>query len=785
MSVTLLRRDALRHPLRAQRRPSSALFVVGGAARHPERCALRVRRRPAADLRARRLRAEHDHPRSTPRRRPGDRRVRHRSARRRRLRRHQPAAAAGDHRDRRRRVRAPLRPQHLAHGRRRLSSTSSSGGAAQGASTLTQQLARNLQDQFGLDASEKLVRAEDQGDRPRDSDREALHEEGDLHALLQPDVPRARRLRRRSASRLYFDKSNKQLDARGSGADRRHLPDARAAEPVRGHEARDVAGATIVLQRMADERYITAGAGRRSQAEADRHARPAQPAARHRAVLRRRSPQASRAPSTARRRSTKTACSVTTTLDARLQELANTRDRARAARASTSGTATASRRANILAEGTHDRGVQGRSLDPADRRRRHRARRRRHGAARPAPARAAHRRAITPSSTPRRLSRGRAARRRPDLFKPGDLIEVADRQDRSTRSDAATVTLEQTPLVEGALLAIDNRTGQIRAMVGGWSFSRSKFNRAMQAYRQLGSTFKPIVYTAAIDRGFTPASIIVDAPVELHRSGNGQTVQPAQLRSQVRRARHAAPRARGIAQHPGGQDDGRRSARRTCSTYAKRFGFEEDFPPYLPIALGARRCDAARDHQRLLGVPESGRADEAVLRAEREGSRRQPARREPCRAERRHPRRHGVRDDQPAARRRSPRGTGARPPAWRPTGRWPARPARWTRTPTRGSSASIPTSRSASGSATTRRSRSAATEQGAFAALPIWMEFMKRYIDGRPDKDDPPDFEAPGNIVFLPVDKTNGATAWPADRPARSTRRSSPARSPADSNHAP
>ena len=68
------------------------------------------------------------------------------------------------------------------------------------------------------------------------------------------------------------------------------------------------------------------------------------------------------------------------------------------------------------------------------------------------------------------------------------------------------------------MLAIDNRTGQIRAMVGGYSFERSKFNRATQAYRQVGSAFKPIVYTAAIDRGYTPASIIVDPPVSFTRA---------------------------------------------------------------------------------------------------------------------------------------------------------------------------------------------------------------------------------------------------------------------------
>ena len=76
-----------------------------------------------------------------------------------------------------------------------------------------------------------------------------------------------------------------------------------------------------------------------------------------------------------------------------------------------------------------------------------------------------------------------------------------------------TVALEQTPLLEGALVAIDNRTGEILAMVGGFSFDRSKFNRATQARRQLGSIFKPIVYTTAIDRGFTPVSTFMDEPV--------------------------------------------------------------------------------------------------------------------------------------------------------------------------------------------------------------------------------------------------------------------------------
>src|SRR3954467_12655843 len=88
------------------------------------------------------------------------------------------------------------------------------------------------------------------------------------------------------------------------------------------------------------------------------------------------------------------------------------------------------------------------------------------------------------------------------LFKAGDVIDVpVTKVDEP--SQALTVKLEQTPQAEGALIAIDNHTGQIKAMVGGWSFSPRKFNPANQAYPQVGSTFKPIVYTAAVDRGYT------------------------------------------------------------------------------------------------------------------------------------------------------------------------------------------------------------------------------------------------------------------------------------------
>jgi penicillin-binding protein 1A len=98
-----------------------------------------------------------------------------------------------------------------------------------------------------------------------------------------------------------------------------------------------------------------------------------------------------------------------------------------------------------------------------------------------------------------------------ELLKVGDLIEVEVRTIDKTGA-LKDLSLEQPPLVQGAVVAIDNRTGQIRAMVGGFNFARSKFNRATQANRQVGSLFKPIVFTAAIDHGYTATSVFETSP---------------------------------------------------------------------------------------------------------------------------------------------------------------------------------------------------------------------------------------------------------------------------------
>src|SRR3990172_1297295 len=151
----------------------------------------------------------------------------------------------------------------------------------------------------------------------------------------------------------------------------------------------------------------------------------------------------------------------------------------------------------------------------------------------------------------------------------------------------ARLQLEQEPKVEGALLALDVRTGGVRAMVGGYDFERSKFNRATQALRQVGSAFKPIVYAAALETlGYTPATILVDSPLSFPNPWDGSIwspqnydgafMGPIPLRRAVEQSRNI-PAVRTL--QAVGLEKG--------IEYARRLGLQGELPPYLPIALGA------------------------------------------------------------------------------------------------------------------------------------------------------------------------------------------------------
>ena len=109
------------------------------------------------------------------------------------------------------------------------------------------------------------------------------------------------------------------------------------------------------------------------------------------------------------------------------------------------------------------------------------------------------------------------------VLKPGDVIEV---KIKKIDKEQVYVQLEQTPLIEGGLIALDPDKGAIRAMVGGYDFNRSEYNRAVQAHRQPGSAFKPIIYATAINQGMSPGSVVLDAPVVYEQVEEEKTWKP-------------------------------------------------------------------------------------------------------------------------------------------------------------------------------------------------------------------------------------------------------------------
>src|SRR3954454_8324463 len=621
---------------------------------------------------------------------------------------------------------------------------------AQGASTLTQQLARNLKEQFGLTKEKSFER------KVREAilaiQIEKRYTKKEIFTIYSNQMYLGHGAYGvEAASRLYFNKSNKQLSL-----DEAALIAGIFQTPERQSPFVDMKRATsrrnVVLQRMADERYITQQqADEAKQKPIVTHGAPTQPpgiAPYFVEEVRKHLEKEYGA-----KMLYENGLSVRTTLDGRLQEIANgALERGLRAYDKRHGWRKPTR--NVIAEKHTIEGFKderwNRPIGVGD--------------IVPAVVVAA------PKSGAAQLRIGsfRADLEKAgyswtrktspaDLFKPGDLVDVAiAKLDPATES--ATVTLEQSPLAEGAMLAIDNHTGQIKAMVGGWSFSRSKFNRAVQAYRQLGSTFKPIVYTAAIDRGYTPSSIIVDAPVS-YQAGNNQIYSPHNYDHKFLGAitlRYALEESRNIPAIKMMDTLGPKNV----LEYAKRFGFEEASPPYLPIALGAGDATLIDVTSAYTTFPNQGvrmkpfmvlnvRDRDSNLLEENRGEPTDVIRADPAYVMTNMLR--GV---------LSPRGTGARAASLA---------AQW---PLAGKTGTVDNNTDAwfvgfdpditvgvwIGMDDKRKSLGA-DEQGAKAALPMWMEFMQAYIDQRPDKDTPPQFQAPGNIVFLAVDKSTGAAA--------------------------
>ncbi|HLJ26985.1 MAG TPA: PBP1A family penicillin-binding protein [Candidatus Angelobacter sp.] len=169
-----------------------------------------------------------------------------------------------------------------------------------------------------------------------------------------------------------------------------------------------------------------------------------------------------------------------------------------------------------------------------------------------------------------------------DILSTGDIIYVKVQAIESTH--VVHAVLEQDSGAQGALLAIDNATGDIRAMVGGRDFEESKFNRATQAQRQVGSSFKPFVFSAAVERGAEPDDRILDAPTTFSSGGTPYTPHNFDYKFEGNiTLRHALADSRNVPAVKLAE----RVGMPALIDYVRRFGISSPIPAYLPVALGA------------------------------------------------------------------------------------------------------------------------------------------------------------------------------------------------------
>ncbi len=342
-----------------------------------------------------------------------------------------------------------------------------------------------------------------------------------------------------------------------------------------------------------------------------------------------------------------------------------------------------------------------------------------------------------------------------ELVKPGDLIEVSvTTLPDDVAQELATVELDQEPEVEVALLALENRTGRVLAMVGGFDFERSKFNRATQAHRQLGSLFKGVLYAAAIDQGYTTTSIVLDEPVSYDVGPDQDYYEPVNhgniyegpipLRRALEKSRNVP--AVWLMNEIGPE---------TVIAFARRLGFTSAIPPFLSVALGSAEATLLEVTNAYSVFPNGGirmnpyRIERILDRQGNTLEETHPVPQDALHADTAYIMvnlLHGVIE----------RGTGIRA-AWIP---WPLGGKTGTMDEytdawfvgfdpeiTVGVWVGYDTKRTLGEG-----------EEGSRVALPIWMEFIQDYIDDRPA---PEGFVPPANIIFTSVDPLTGAVTEP------------------------
>lgn len=173
------------------------------------------------------------------------------------------------------------------------------------------------------------------------------------------------------------------------------------------------------------------------------------------------------------------------------------------------------------------------------------------------------------------------------LVQLGDVVYVEPMEDRP-----GNFRLRQVPDVSGAMVAMDPHTGRVLAMVGGFSFDQSEFNRATQAWRQPGSSFKPFVYATALDNGYTPSSVVLDEPIEIDQ-GNGEIWRPENYDGKPtgpRTLRYGIEMSKNLMTVRLARDVGMP----LVAEYSKRFGVIDEMPALLAMSLGAGETTVMR-----------------------------------------------------------------------------------------------------------------------------------------------------------------------------------------------
>jgi penicillin-binding protein 1A len=344
------------------------------------------------------------------------------------------------------------------------------------------------------------------------------------------------------------------------------------------------------------------------------------------------------------------------------------------------------------------------------------------------------------------------------LVKPGDVVLVRLANIPADTSQPVVVKLEAEPRVEGAIMVLDNRTGAILALVGGFDFNRSQFDRSMQAKRQCGSAFKPFVYLAAWERGYSPTDTIFDGPVLLPDEKNELTYCPLNYyRSYlgIVTFRHALEHslnasAAKIQQMVTGK---------AVIDVAHRLGVKETLAPYSALALGSFEVPMVELASAYSGIANRGQVAEPYFISSVKDAEGQVL-------EETRPRvRQALREDVAYIMTRVMEGVIQRGTA-AAAARLPGHLAGKTGTTDRytdawfvGFSPRITCAVWVGRDLKEPIGRHMAADK---AALPTWIRFMQAYMDSQSEAVRQEEFSVPAGVTMVPVDKDTGLRATPA-----------------------